>query len=487
VSDKAWGGRFAKDTDSDLAAFARSLPLDQRLWPYDLALSTAHARMLAAQGIIDGADGARLVDALVDLATAFERGEVSVAADQEDIHMAIEALLFERVGDVAGRLHTGRSRNDQVATDLHLYLRRVAVDHSEALTALMAALVARADEALAAGVVLPGYTHTQHAQPVLLAHHWLAHFEALDRDRDRLADLARRANRSPLGAAALAGSPHPLDSTLTARLLGFDGPYANSLDAVADRDFIAEYLAFAALCGVHLSRMAEEAVLWTSAEFQFAVLDDDAAFGSSLMPQKKNPEAFEHVRGRSGRLLGVLAGFLATLKALPLAYDSDLQESHYALYTAADTLGGMLGALARLLASLAVRPDAMARAAADPLMLATDAADLLVKRGVPFRAAHRQIGELVAVASERGVGLADLDRDTFATHAPALTPEDLARLTAAAAVAARATHGGTAPARVAEALAAARARLAPPALPPPPPTAADVARLPVARPEEVVS
>jgi argininosuccinate lyase len=479
VSDKAWGGRFARDTDRDLAAFARSLPLDRRLWPYDLALSAAHVRMLAHRGILSQADADALLAGLVDLERAFGAGEVELPEEGEDIHLAIEGLLFARLGEVAGRLHTGRSRNDQVATDLHLYLRDVAHRQSAALTGLLGALWERSRQALDQGVVVPGYTHTQRAQPVLLAHLWLAHFDALERDRGRLADLVRRANRSPLGAAALAGSPHPLDAALTARLLGFDAPYDNSLDAVSDRDFLVEYLAFAALCGVHLSRMADEAILWTTAEFGFAALEDDAAFGSSLMPQKKNPEAFEHVRARAGRLAGVLAGFLATLKGLPLAYNSDLQESHHALYTAADTLDGMLAAVRRLLEALVVQPERMAQAASDPLMLATDAADLLVRRGVPFRTAHRQVGELVAEAAARGVGLGELAADVVAAHAPALAPADLARLTAQGAVAARATHGGTAPARVAEALERARARLAPPPLPPPPPRAADVAHAPL--------
>lgn len=486
MSDKAWGGAFEHDTDQGLAAFARSLPLDQRLWPFDLALSAAHVRMLAAQGIVSAADGKALLAGLVALADDLGSGAATLPEDGEDVHMAVEGLLFARIGEVAGRLHTGRSRNDQVATDLHLYLRHVAHRQTEALGALMAALVEHARVALENEVVLPGYTHTQHAQPILLAHQLLAHVDALDRDRGRLADLTWRAQRSPLGAAALAGSPHPLDSGLTARLLGFDGPYANSLDAVSDRDFIAEYLAFAALCGVHLSRMAEEAVLWTTAEFGFAVIADEAAFGSSLMPQKKNPEAFEHVRGRSGRLLGVLAGFLATLKALPLSYNSDLQESHQALYQASDTLGGMLSAMTRLYGALAWRTDRMARAAADPLMLATDAADLLVRRGVPFRAAHRQVGELVGEAMARGVGFADLPGDVVAAHAPDLAPGDLASLTAKAGVSARATAGGTAPRQVAAALERAASRLSAPPLPPPPPTAREIALAPLPT-EEVLS
>lgn len=474
MSDKAWGGRFERETDAALAAFARSLPLDHRLAPYDLALSAAHVRMLASQGVIEAQDGQVLLDALATLADDFARGAIELGERDEDIHLLVERVLSERVGEAAGRLHTGRSRNDQVATDLRLYLRAIAATQADVLTALLETLLARAAAALEAGTLLPGLTHTQHAQPVLLAHHWLAHFEALARDRERLADLMRRANRSPLGSAALAGSPHPLDPALTARLLGFDGPCRNSMDAVADRDFIVEYLAFAALCGVHLSRMAEEAIAWTTSEYGFATLEDDVAFGSSIMPQKKNPEAFEHVRGRSGRLLGVLTGFLATLKALPLAYNSDLQESHYALYTAADTLAGMLYATGRLIAGLVVRPEAMARAAADPLMLATDAADLIARRGVPFRTAHRQVGELVAEAAAHGMGLGDLDPETVARHAPALRPEDLGRLTAEGAVAARATLAGTAPTRVAEALAEARTRLDPPPMPPPPPTVRDI-------------
>jgi len=399
--------------------------------------------------------------------------------------MAVERALTARIGEAAARLHTGRSRNDQVALDLRLFLRAAAHRIMDDLTRLMATLADMADTALAEEIVLPGYTHLQRAQPILLAHQLLAHAEAFDRDRGRLSDLARRANCSPLGSAALAGSPLPLDPHLTAALLGFATPCANSVDAVADRDFLAEFLAFAALCGVHLSRIAEEMILWTSGEFAFAELADFAAFGSSLMPQKKNPEAFEHVRGRSGRLIGVLSGFLATLKALPLAYDSDLQESHTALYSAVDTLHGMLEAVTILLRSLHLSRERMAQAADDPLLLATDLADALVARGVPFRTAHHQVGLLVGAAYRAGVGLRSLPPEEVRRIAPDLPLDVLTGVTARASAESRRTWGGTAPERVREGLGALRQRLSqPPALPPPPPDARTVASTPLPVPSE---
>jgi argininosuccinate lyase len=474
MSDKAWGGRFGSGPDQVLDAFSRSLPLDVRLLPYDLAGSAAHVAMLLRQGILPSQDGERILEGLLALSRQAEEGPLPLGEADEDVHLAVERLLTERIGEAALRMHAGRSRNDQVAVDLRLYVRALAHDTMDGLTRVMAALLSRAEAAFAAGILLPGYTHLQRAQPILLAHHLLAHWEALDRDRDRLADLARRANRSPLGAAALAGSSLPLDPKYTAQLLGFDDVCANSLDAVADRDFLAEFLSFAALTGIHLSRLAEEGILWTTAEFAFAELEDWAAFGSSLMPQKKNPEAFEHVRGRSGRLVCLWAGFMTTLKGLPLAYDSDLQESHYALYAAVDTLLPMLAATEKLLLALRFARVRMREAAADPLLLATDLADDLVRAGVPFRTAHRQVGELVGEAVRRGVPLSSLDPDTVAAHAPSLPLRRLSELSPEAAVAARLGPGGTAPERVRQALEAAQLRLAPPPLPPRPPSVAEV-------------
>ncbi len=478
MSTKPWGGRFSAEPDPELAQFARSYPLDLRLLPQDLAGSAAHARMLAAQGILSPADAQSILEGLGTLAREVAEGRSPIdpqSPDEEDVHMAVERVLTARIGEPAKRLHTGRSRNDQVAVDLRLYLRTVAHTIMTDLTDLLARLVDRASEALSQEIVLPGYTHLQRAQPVLLAHVLLAHAEALDRDRGRLSDLAVRANRSPLGSAALAGSTLPLDPFLTSALLGFDGPFANSVDAVADRDFLAEFLAFAALAGVHMSRIAEEMILWTTTEFGFAELADSAAFGSSLMPQKKNPEAFEHVRGRSGRLVGILTGFLTTLKGLPLAYDSDLQESHTALYSAADTLHGMLRALDTLMGAVTFSAERMARAAEDPLLLATDLADALVARGVPFRTAHHQVGALVGEAARSGTGLRTLPSEVIRELAPSLPPNLVGAINAHTSAGSRTTPGGTAPDAAASALSALRMRVAnPPPLPPPAPTVDDV-------------
>jgi argininosuccinate lyase len=469
MSSRAWGGRFSQEPAAAVAAFSRSIDLDLSLGPEDVCGSRAHAAELVAAGVLTPAQGEAIARGLDGVARELAAGVFTPVDRDEDIHLAVERRLGELIGADAGRLHTGRSRNDQVAVDLRLRLRRLAWRDMAGLGRLMEALVGRAEAAEAEGILLPGYTHLQRAQPVRLAHHLLAHFEMLDRDRGRLADLTRRADVSPLGAAALAGTPHPIDPERTARALGFARASANSMDAVSDRDFVADYCYWASLTAVHLSRLAEEIVIFTSTEFAFWQLPDALAGGSSIMPQKKNPEPAEHLRGRAGTLLGVLTGFLATLKGLPLAYVSDLQESHRALGTAADLIGPMLGAACALVEGLQFDAGRMAAAAADPSILATDLADALARQGMPFRQAHRAVGRLVARAIELGVPLADLPADEIRPILPDAAPGMLAGMSASASADARRTLGGTAAERVRQALAEARRRLPPPDLPPLPP------------------
>ncbi len=408
---KTWGGRFGKATDPLLERFASSVAFDQKLWPHDVRLSAAHARMLARQGIISKEESESLLAGLAEVATELAAGTLELDPELEDIHTCIERRLTEIVGDVAGKLHSGRSRNDQVATGFALWMREGITSVRAALLDLRAALVERA--AAEVDVVLPGYTHLQRAQPVRLAHHWMAHYEGLSRDDGRLRDARSRLDRSPLGAAALAGSTLPLDPEATARELGFAGPSRNSLDAVAARDGALELLAALAILMVGLSRIGEELVLWSSSEFGFIELDDAFATGSSLMPQKKNPDVPELVRGRAGRVVGDLVGLLTVMKGLPLSYNRDLQEDKEPVFDAVETSAGCLEILAPVVRTLRVDARAMAAAAADPMLLATDLAEHLVGRGVAFREAHAIVGGLVRRALESGTSLAELPRQTL--------------------------------------------------------------------------
>ncbi len=456
-SGRLWGGRFAGGTADAVAALSASVHFDWRLAPYDLRASRAHARVLHRAGLLTPADLDRLLAGLDDLDAAVRSGAFRPDAADEDVHSALERGLVERLGELGGRLRAGRSRNDQVATDLRLYLRDAGRSVAAGLVELETALVDQAADHL--DTPAPGLTHLQHAQPILLAHQLLAHVQAFSRDIDRLQDCARRADVSPLGAGALAGSSLPLDPTATATELGFARAAANSIDAVSDRDFAAEFLFVAALLGVHLSRLGEELVLWTSREFGWAVLDDAYATGSSIMPQKKNPDVAELARGKSGRLIGGLAGFLVTLKGLPLAYDRDLQEDKEPVFDAVDTLLLVLPALAGLVTTLRFDRDRLAAAAPAGFALATDVAESLVRAGVPFPAAHEAVGRLVRWCDQRGVELADVADAELAGISPHLTPAVRTVLTVEGALAARAAYGGTAPARVAEQLAQLRADL----------------------------
>lgn len=446
-----WGGRFSGQTDPLMARFNASLPFDWRLWDADITGSMAWATAIRAAGLLTADELAAIHAGLADVRAeiaADPEAAFAQAAD-EDIHSFVERRLTERIGAVAGKLHTGRSRNDQVATDVRLWLKGEIAGLAAALHSLIMAAADRAETEI--GILMPGYTHLQPAQPVRWSHWLLSHAWAWQRDAARLADLLRRVDVSPLGAGALAGCPFPIDRAALAADLGFASVSPNSIDAVSDRDFVAEFLFWAALTGVHLSRFAEDLILWSSREFGFVLMADAYSTGSSLMPQKKNPDALELLRGKSGRLVGGLTGMLTLLKGLPSAYDKDLQEDKEPLFDAVDTLALALPVTCGVLQSLTIRPDRMAAALGDE-MLATDLADLLVRRGVPFRESHHLVGRVVRRAEELGCALGELSEDE-------LVAID-ARLGDARhvwgferSVEQRATAGGTARAAVAEQIA----------------------------------
>jgi argininosuccinate lyase len=452
AATRLWGGRFSGGPAEALARLSVSVHFDWRLAPYDLAASRAHARVLHRAGLLDDDELARMLAALHDLEEAVRTGAFRPTVDDEDVHTALERGLLERLGTLGGKLRAGRSRNDQVAADLRLYLRDAARQVAGAVADLEAALVCRAEEHR--GTPMPGMTHLQHAQPVLLAHHLLAHVHALARDVDRLRDWDDRAAVSPLGAGALAGSSLPLDPLATAAELGFATASANSIDAVSDRDFVAEFLFVAALLGVHLSRLGEEICLWATSEFRWVRLDDAWSTGSSIMPQKKNPDIAELARGKAGRLVGALTAVLTTLKGLPLAYDRDLQEDKEPAFDAVEQLLLVLPALTGLVATLTFDTDRLTAAAPEGYALATDVAEWLVRRGVPFREAHETAGDLVRHCERRGAELTELTDDELAAVDPRLTPQVRSVFDVAGALQARSSHGGTAPDRVAEQLAA---------------------------------
>ena len=453
----AWGGRFSSAPDALMERINASIDFDKRLYAEDIAGSRAHCEMLVAAGIVAPEDGARICGGLDRILAEIEAGEFAFSRAREDIHLNIEARLAELIGAPAGRLHTARSRNDQVATDLRLWLRGRIDETDAALKSLQAALLDRAEEH--ADSVMPGFTHLQTAQPITLGHHLLAYVEMFGRDRGRFADARRRLNECPLGAAALGGTPYPIDRAATARALGFDRPSANALDAVSDRDFALEFLSAAALAAGHLSRLGEEMVLWCSAQFGFAAFSDAFSTGSSIMPQKRNPDAAELVRAKAGRILGALVSVATAMKGLPLAYSKDMQEDKEPLFDAADTLALALAAAAGMAVDIRFDTDAMRRAAEGGFATATDLADWLVRElDVPFRRAHGITGELVKRAEAASCGLAALPLETLREVEPRLTEAVFGVLDVDAAVGSRASFGGTAPQRVREAAAAARAR-----------------------------
>ena len=453
-----WGGRFAEGPAAVMREINASIPFDKRLWRQDIAGSKAHVAMLGAQGIIAQADAETISRGLDGVAADYAANGVTDDLALEDIHMATESKLADAIGPVAGRLHTARSRNDQVATDFRLWVRD-AIDAVDAgLAALQQALVARADEH--ADSVMPGFTHLQAAQPVTLGHHLMAYYEMIRRDRSRFSDARARMNECPLGAAALAGTGFPIDRAATAQALGFDRPTANSLDSVSDRDFAIDYLTSAAQTALHLSRLAEEIVLWASQPFGFVSLPDQWSTGSSIMPQKRNPDAAELVRGHSGRIIGCLTALMITMKGLPLAYSKDMQDDKPPVFEAHDLLALSIAAMTGMVETLTFRTARMRAAAEAGFATATDLADRLVRvAGVPFREAHHITGAVVKLAEGKGVALSDLTLDELQAIDPRIDSGVQAALSVDASVAARTSLGGTAPVRVREAIAAARMAL----------------------------
>jgi argininosuccinate lyase len=452
-SAKPWGGRFSESTDALVEEFTGSVSFDQRLFEHDIEGSLAHAEMLTRAGILTSEEFDKLSEGLASVRQEIRDGKFQWKLELEDVHMNIEARLTELVGDVGKKLHTGRSRNDQVATDIRLYLR----DHLDAIggeiTALQTALLE-----LATGhteTVMPGFTHMQTAQPVSFAHHLMAWYAMLDRDYSRFADCRKRLNQSPLGAAALAGTPHPIDRELTASLLGFDRPMGNSLDAVSDRDFAIEFSSCAALLMTHLSRMSEELVLWACARFEFIELPDSFCTGSSIMPQKKNPDVPELVRGKTGRVTGNLVSLLTLMKSQPLAYNKDNQEDKEPLFDTIDTLHMCLQVFAAMVPTIKANAGAMRQAAIEGYSTATDLADYLVKKNIPFRDAHEVVGKTVAFAIEQGKDLSELELVQLQQFSDDIQDDVFDVLTLEGSLASRDHIGGTAPKQVSRAIEAA--------------------------------
>jgi argininosuccinate lyase len=454
-----WGGRFAQRMDPGAEAFTASLRFDRRLWPHDIEESRAWARALHRARLITQAELDALLRGLDAVQAELAEGRFPFRQELEDIHLNIERRLTELAGPVGGKLHTGRSRNDQIALDERLYLREIIALAGGGVRDVQAVLIARAEEHL--GAPMPGYTHLQRAQPVLLAHHLLAYVFMLQRDRERLADCARRNNVLPLGAGALAGAAFPIDREALARDLGFAAPSANSLDAVSDRDHLIEFLAAGAVLGMHLSRLAADLTLWATSEFGFVEFSDAFATGSSIMPQKKNPDVAEIIRGKTGRLYGNLMALLTVMKGLPLTYNSDMQEDKEALFDTVDTLEAVLRVVPPMLGSLTFRVERMREAAGANYSTATDLADYLVRKGLPFREAHEIVGRVVrhGIANKRELG--ELSLDELRTFSPLIGADVHAALTVEASLAARAVAGGTAPEAVARALDTARRLVGP--------------------------
>ena len=453
-----WGGRFAEGPSAIMREINASIPFDKALWRQDIAASRAHATMLGAMDIVSDDDAATIIEGLERVAAEYEADGVPEDWDLEDIHMTTESRLAELIGPVAGRLHTARSRNDQVATDFRLWVRD-AIDRADAgLAALQRALVTQAG--IHAGSIMPGFTHLQTAQPVTLGHHLMAYYEMTKRDRSRFADARERLNQCPLGSAALAGTGFPIDRHMTCQALGFDAPTANSLDSVSDRDFALDYLSAAAQCSLHLSRLAEEFVIWASQPFGFVAMADTLSTGSSIMPQKKNPDAAELVRGHAGRIVGCLTALMVTMKGLPLAYSKDMQDDKPPVFEAAGLLDLSIAAMTGMVADSTFRTERMRQAAELGYATATDLADWLVREGdIPFREAHHITGAAVKLAEQRGVALDALPLADLQAIDSRIDARVFDALSVEASVAARASHGGTAPDQVRERVAEARAAL----------------------------
>ncbi len=458
--EKPWDGRFSEKTDKSVEAFTASIAYDRRLYTYDIAGSIAHCRMLAKVGIITDEEASYLVEGLGTIKRELDRGEFIFDDSLEDIHMHIEARLLQVAGKVAQKLHTARSRNDQVALDVRMYLRDETHRTIDLLQTLRTVLVDLANDHQ--DVVMPGYTHTQRAQPVLFAHHMMAYYEMFTRDQGRFADCLDRINVMPLGAAALAGTTYPIDRGYVAELLDFPRVSPNSMDAVSDRDFAMEFLAAASICMVHLSRLSEEFVLWSTSEFGFITLSDAFATGSSIMPQKKNPDVPEIVRGKTGRVFGSLIALLTLMKSLPMAYNRDMQEDKEPLFDAADTIKACLSINIQMIPRIAVNRDILRKAASVGFLNATDMADYLVNQGMPFRKAHACVGGAVAYALEKGKELDQLTLDELKSFSPLIKADIFDHLTLEVMIDRRQSLGGTATENVARAIAEARKALAQP-------------------------
>ncbi|WP_068674040.1 argininosuccinate lyase [Oceanobacillus sp. Castelsardo] len=445
---KLWGGRFTKPTNELVDEYTASIYFDKKLAKYDIQGSLAHVEMLKVCEIIPAEDADKIAEGLKKVAAKIESGEAELSAENEDIHMNVEKLLIEEVGPVGGKLHTGRSRNDQVALDMRLYLREALVDLTSLLGKVQVSLLKQAKANL--DTVMPGYTHLQRAQPVLFGHHMNAYVFMFQRDVERLQDSFKRVNKSPLGAGALAGTTFPIDREFVAKKLGFDGICENSLDAVSDRDFVVEFLANASLISMHLSRLCEEMVQWSSAEFNFVELDDEFTTGSSMMPQKKNPDVAELVRGKTGRVYGHLMGMLTTLKGLPLAYNKDMQEDKEGMFDTVETLKGALALFAPMIESMQVKKENMYQAVKEDFSNATDLADYLVGKGMPFRESHAVVGQVVLHCINQGQFLLDLSLEKFQSFSNLIGADIFDVLTPETVVNARNVAGGTAKNRVEE-------------------------------------
>ncbi|MEH7247768.1 argininosuccinate lyase [Neobacillus niacini] len=443
---KLWGGRFTKETNKLVEEFTASISFDQKLAKEDIAGSLAHVQMLGECGIIPTADAEKIKAGLLEIKSLVDQDEVEFLVEDEDIHMNIEKLLIEKIGPVGGKLHTGRSRNDQVATDMHLYLRTKTTELIKLLEDVQESLLVQAKENV--NTLIPGYTHLQRAQPVSFAHHLMAYFWMFERDKERLIDSLKRVNWLPLGSGALAGTTFPINRERVAEILGFETIYPNSMDAVSDRDFILEFLSIGSIIMTHISRLSEEFVIWSSQEFQFVELDDSFCTGSSIMPQKKNPDVPELLRGKTGRTYGNLIGLLTVLKGLPLAYNKDLQEDKEGMFDTVETLEGSLLLLAPMIETMTVNKDIMRKAINNDFSNATDIADYLVRKGLPFRDAHEVIGKIVLYAIQQGKFLLDLSFAEYQEFS-SLFEEDIYKVLAPEhVVAVRNSFGGTAPEQV---------------------------------------
>ncbi len=441
--EKPWGGRFRERTERVVEEFTASLPFDIRLWREDIEGSKAYCQALVRAGILSEQEGQRILEGLDEVAVELERGEVELDPSWEDVHMLVEGLLRREVGELGGKLHTGRSRNDQVVLDLRLWLKRTIGEQQELLLELRRALVRKAEQWF--GILAPGYTHLRRAQPVLLSHYLMAYNEMLKRDSERLSECQRRVDVMPLGSSALSGNPFPIDRNFLAELLGFSRISENSIDAVSDRDFVLEYLSAVSICMIHLSRMAEDLILWSSDEFGFVELPEGFCTGSSIMPQKKNPDVLELVRGKTGRVIGAFVALATTLKGLPLAYNRDLQEDKEPLFEASDIFQGVLRVMVPLLEGLGIRKERLEQAASGGFAMATELADYLVHKGLPFREAHRIAGQIVRHCEEEGKDLKEISLKELRGFSELLEEDVLLWLDPHHALRRRSLPGGTSP------------------------------------------